>query len=199
MLYALVTNANDEWYKQHAADVIFPLNGTGWARLVQMRLHRDHIEKLCTGKREDLLVRIHSHHCHIVCDLRAVQRAIHHWFLHSPGNRIPQVNYSAQESSVERSLRVLSRLGNTPRALIEVEKNWLEKQKTGWAPQSGTYWKEEVLGPWQSKPIAISDLKVFKAVKPKPNTRYVRDFAAVPPHLVLLHLASKAPPRKAAS
>jgi hypothetical protein len=133
--------AHFQYYQKHKNDQRFPLDGSDWARLVQMRLHAP--SRVCCAVCADPIDRAIYDWVLIQHNHEILKMALSYWFhnLDTTAFLTPRKSFSQAEQSGEMSLKRLDEMERQTRSqsLNEVETNWFEtKQGTDIDPES--YW-----------------------------------------------------------
>lgn len=120
---------------EHMNDHSFPLDGSDWSRLIQMRLKHEHEkgEPACDNCL-DFLDKIKSSDQLASHERCAIQAALRHWFLAGTAPLDEQGN----EKRVDQILRTLA-ASRTPMTPEEAEKEWLSKRSHAYSTE-GKYW-----------------------------------------------------------
>lgn len=123
---------------EHINDHSFPLDGSDWSKLVQMRLKHQHqrSEPSCDSC-QDFLDKIKSPEGPASHERRTIQAAIRHWFLSGTA----PLDEHGSEKRVDQLLRTLSS-GKIPMTPEEAEREWLSKRSHTYGPE-GKYWMSQ--------------------------------------------------------
>lgn len=149
-----------QYFEQHKLEHPFPLNGSDWCRLVQMRLnHADHEDKCDCVECENLLTRLHSLYS-LFPHVRGAERfGVLHWFSKECQ---PQRAFGEEQNSGNHALKVLRDLGPPIDALRAAERDWCNtRTRVMQAPPSGEWLGEDheqrELKPLQQEPVIAEE------------------------------------------
>jgi hypothetical protein len=165
--------------QKHIKDAQFPLDGSEWARLVQLRL--DHEHHACDCHRcTNLLTRLHSKDSPFKGDRVAVQRALHHWFFHNVHDQWSSP-WPMGETSGVHALKTLTTLGSSVQGLAAVEKQWLMERNKAWKLHETAYGEAGRVSGAELLTIPLLNVRRLGRLQLKKNMSFARRIDQVVP------------------
>lgn len=131
-----MTPRHRDYLREHINDHPFPVDGSDWSKLVQMRLKHEH-EKSEPACNEclDFLDRVKSAEGLASHEQHMIRSAMRHWFLSGAA----PLDAADRKSRVDQILRTLS-TDRTPMTPEEAERDWLAKRSQTYRVVPGRYW-----------------------------------------------------------
>jgi nucleotide-binding universal stress UspA family protein len=131
-----LTREHRKYLSQHRGEYPFPVDGSDWSRLVQMRLAHDHkAEEPACDECRDFLSQLHSGDDRLSHELSSMRLALHHWFLTGTNRHVVAGFDEAPTEQILRNLE-LSYDKLTPE---RAERDWVERHG-GRTAEKGRYW-----------------------------------------------------------
>lgn len=131
-----LTPEHRKYLSKHRGEYPFPVDGSDWSRLVQMRLAHDHKAKepACDECR-DFLSQLHSENDRLAHEFSSIRLALHHWFLTGTNRHVVA---GCEEAPAEQILRNLELRYDTLTP-ERAEREWVERHR-GRPAENGRYW-----------------------------------------------------------